>query len=499
MKHYEGKLGVFDYDENIWVIIKERIASLLDVDVLQLKEGYKGKISLPKGINSCYNMFFKKDLTGCWFEDFDTSDVEDMHRMFRKCTIPEGFSLGDKFDTSKVKDMDWMFEGCEMPKGFSLGNKFNTSSVVHMNHMFDECILPEGFSLGDKFDTSNVIAMCDMFARCEMPKGFSLGDKFDTSNVWEMQYMFYDCKMPEGFSLGDKFDTSNVKIMWSIFSDCKMPEGFSLGDKFDTSKVEDKKDLFKDCYIGSRKIKNADVETMKTLLEKLNSNSKNKQKGVLTGMIAHKLVENSTGTVIGVRLQLDNIGVYADTTVSCFKKLCKLKNISPKKGKDINVYKQGDTFISSGDESLVLEVQGFNLLDKLYCSDLKGNICVSDLNYSNTRDAHEKICSIISSIGRFNKIVFVYVPEKYSAYLKADIHFRTVEDIVDFVLSYYSKKMDKINVGSEKYPLSKETLMSIPKDKLNSIGDFSVELEDNGEGYVIIGFFSLSDEGYMLD
>lgn len=216
-------------------------------------------------------------------------------------------------------------------------------------------------------------------------------------------------------------------------------------------------------------------------------------------MTAHKLVEDSTGNIIGIRIELDNIGVYVDTTIACFKKLCKLKNISPRKGKDIKVYKQDDTFTSSGDESLVLEVQNFNLLDKLYCSDLKSNIEVQDLNNSNTRDAHEKICSIISSIDRFNNIVFVYVPEKYSAYLKADVHLRTVEDIVDFVLSYYSKKLDKINVGSEKYPLSKETLMSISKDKLNSIGDFSVELEDNGEGYVITGFFSLSDEGYMLD
>lgn len=217
-------------------------------------------------------------------------------------------------------------------------------------------------------------------------------------------------------------------------------------------------------------------------------------------MIAYKLVEGSTGRAIGVRLKLDNTGVYADTTADCFKKLCETKGDSFKKGKDVEVHRQGDTFVSSGNEALVLEVQDIGLLDKLYCGEVKNTICVSGLNASTTRDAHKKICNIISSVNKFSGMMFVYISDKYSAQLKVDIHFKIMEDLVDFALSYYGKKYDKINIGSKKYPLSKEALMSIPKDKFVSIGDFSTELEDeeDGVGY-ITGFFKLEDSGYLLD
>ena len=160
-------------------------------------------------------MFHDSDLTGCWLEDFDTSDVEDMAEMFSHCKIPEGFSLGDRFDTSNVKDMSRMFAYCKIPKGFSLGDKFDTSNVKDMRDMFIFCKMSEGFSLGDKFNTSNVEFMNDMFSNCEMPEGFSLGDKFDTSNVKFMDRMFEECKMPEGFSLGDKFNTSDAINIFS--------------------------------------------------------------------------------------------------------------------------------------------------------------------------------------------------------------------------------------------------------------------------------------------
>lgn len=217
-------------------------------------------------------------------------------------------------------------------------------------------------------------------------------------------------------------------------------------------------------------------------------------------MVAYKLVEDST-KVIGVRLKLSNIGVYVDTTIACFKELYKSRDISIKKGKDIKVYKKGSTFISRENEAIVLEVQDIELLDKLYCGDIQNTISVSNLYESNTRDAHKKICSIISSINKFSGMMFVYISDQYSAQLKVDIHFSTVEDIVDFALSYYGEKYDKINIGSKKYPLSKEVLMSIPKDKFVSIGDFSIELEDDeGDdvGY-ITGFFGLSDKGYLFD
>lgn len=217
-------------------------------------------------------------------------------------------------------------------------------------------------------------------------------------------------------------------------------------------------------------------------------------------MVAYKLVEDSTERTIGVRLQLDNIGVYVDTTVQCFKELCMSRDVFCKKGKDIKVHRQGNTFISSENESIVLEAQDLGLLDKLYCGEVKNTICVADLNASTTRDAHRNICNIIASIDNFKSMMFVYIPDKYSAQLKVDIHFNTMEDLVDFALSYYGRQYEKINIGSKEYPLSKEILMSIPKDSFVSMGDFSTELEDEDDsvGY-ITGFFKLEDSGYLLD
>ena len=451
IQHYEGMIGTFDYDDRVWRI-KE----------LELHEGsiprlcfndYQGPISLPKGITSCSHLFMYADLTGCWFEDFDTSSVTSMEAMFCDCKIPEGFTLGDKFDTSNVTNMEAMFSRCTMSKGFSLGDKFNTGSVKDMH---------------------------EMFYRCKLPEGFTLGDKFDTSNVSDMRFMFESCELPEGFTLGDKFYTSSVLLIKDMFRGCRISEGFSLGDKFDEADINKLND---------------------SRLTEFKPSSKNNQvsnsKGGSINMYAHLLVETVTKKPIGVRLSLDNVGVYVDTTIACFKKLCKLKNISPTRKNDIEMYLQGDTYISGGDESLVLEAQDFNLLDKLYCSDLKSTIAVFGLESSNTKDAHREICNIISSIDKFNKIMFVYIPDKYEAQLKVDLHFKTVEDIVDFVLSYYNKKIDKVPVGSKKYLLSKEVLMSIPIDELITMGDFSIELEDFDEGYVIIGFFPLSDKGYM--
>lgn len=44
-----------------------------------------------------------------------------MSEMFSGCEMSEGISLGDQFDTSNVEDMHYMFYGCKFPAGFSLG------------------------------------------------------------------------------------------------------------------------------------------------------------------------------------------------------------------------------------------------------------------------------------------------------------------------------------------------------------------------------------------
>ena len=217
--HYTGELGDFIYDDNMY-----EMKVCEDMPYLHFNTSYVGPIDLPKGLTNCSHMFADCCINeGCYFRNFDTSDVTDMSGMFSRCQISDGVTLGDKFDTSKVTDMNCMFYECHMPDGFTLGDKFNTSKVEDMCCMFCECHMPDGFTLGDKFNTSKVEDMHNMFYQSSLPKGFTLGDKFDTSNVKDIDFMFSRSSFGDDFSLPDKFDISNVSICGNIFENCYMP------------------------------------------------------------------------------------------------------------------------------------------------------------------------------------------------------------------------------------------------------------------------------------
>ena len=247
--HYEGELGVFDYDPREFKIEKQDV-----YNYDRLHYCGSGKLAeLPYGCTNVRHMFEDCILPDGFSlgESFHTSKVTSMRYMFAGCRLPEGFSLGEHFNTSNVTDMVGMFYECELPDGFTLGGKFDTSKVIDMHEMFEECKLPEGFSLGEYFDTSNVIRMDAMFCGCKLPDGFSFGGHFDTSNVTNMEYMFCRCKLPGGFTLGERFDTSRVTDMLCMFKDCILPEGFSLGECFDTSNIFDMEDMFDHCSYGN--------------------------------------------------------------------------------------------------------------------------------------------------------------------------------------------------------------------------------------------------------
>ena len=180
--HYEGILGVFDYDP-----MEFRLEKLDDCDYLRY-HGNGKSVDLPDG---CTNT--------SW--------------MFSYCKLPEGFSLGERFDTSNVTDMARMFKDCNLPEGFSLGEHFDTSNVTDMARMFENCKLPKDFTLGEHFDTSKVTDMCGMFSYCKLPEGFSLGKHFNTSSVTDMARMFDNCKY-NGIDAYDYFETeSDIEII----------------------------------------------------------------------------------------------------------------------------------------------------------------------------------------------------------------------------------------------------------------------------------------------
>ena len=185
IKHYNGVLGTFDYDDEMFEVTEDSNGAEYfgaPEYLHYVGDGDGDSVVLPEG---CINT----------------------NRMFYNCKLPKDFNLGDNFDTSNVRKMNCMFAGCALPKGFTLGDKFDTSSAEDMSHMFAGCQMPEGFNLGDKFNTSKVRTMYNMFGRlsgktnrdfkyCTMSYDFTLGDKFDTSKVTNMSCMFIDCILP---------------------------------------------------------------------------------------------------------------------------------------------------------------------------------------------------------------------------------------------------------------------------------------------------------------
>lgn len=205
--HYEGILGIFDYDPEEFEVRKIWYHEYLHY------HGNGKSVDLPEGCT-------------------DTS------YMFSECKLPEGFSLGENFNTGKVTYMEHMFSCCKLPKGFSLGEHFDTSNVTYMHSMFRFCKIPDDFSLGEHFDTSKVTNMRRMFGDCRLPEGFSLGAHFYTSNVTDMSFMFSECKLPEGFSLGEHFAIDRGTDVLRMFVNCKY-KGVDAYDYFETQDAEE--------------------------------------------------------------------------------------------------------------------------------------------------------------------------------------------------------------------------------------------------------------------
>ena len=181
--HYEGELGIFDYDPEEF-----KVEKFNDGTECLHYCGKGNSVDLPDG---CI----------------------DTRYMFCRRRLPEGFSLGEHFDTSKVTDMYGMFSQCILPEDFSLGEHFDTSNVTDMARMFENCKLPKDFTLGEHFDTSKVTDMCGMFSYCKLPEGFSLGKHFNTSSVTDMKFMFDNCKY-NGIDAYDYFETeSDLEII----------------------------------------------------------------------------------------------------------------------------------------------------------------------------------------------------------------------------------------------------------------------------------------------
>ena len=119
-------------------------------------------------------------------EDWDVSNVKDMHYMFYNC---ENFNADlSKWDVSSVKDMTSMFLACE---NFNSDlSKWDVSNVEYMGFMFSGCI---NFNSDlSKWNVSRVKDMNCMFWNC---KNFNSDlSNWNVSSVEDMKSMFARCE-----------------------------------------------------------------------------------------------------------------------------------------------------------------------------------------------------------------------------------------------------------------------------------------------------------------
>lgn len=175
------------------------------------------------GINAaeaCSGMF-------CWYnflnefnswENFHTTDVQDMSNMFANCRALTEIDLSS-FDTRNVQNMSGMFSGCTALKELDLSG-LDTSNVQNMSYLF----------AGSNFRTLDL-------------------SSFDTSNVQDMSHMFDDCQYLTNVNLRS-FDTSKVQNMGFMFARCFKLTELDL-NHFVTANVTDTTEMFLDCPAGA--------------------------------------------------------------------------------------------------------------------------------------------------------------------------------------------------------------------------------------------------------
>lgn len=218
----------------------------------------------------------RKDFSG--IEEWDTSNVENMSRMFENCkTFNHPIS---SWDTSSVEDMSYMFLNCE--KFNQSLDSWDVSSVTTMSHMFENC---ESFNSSlnewkpknckdmsfmflncssfnqslNGWDTSSVENMEGLFANCE--KFNKQINKWNVRSVKKMNGMFDGCKIYNQ-PLGE-WDVSNVVNMASLFQGCNF---FNQPlEEWDVSNVEDMSFMFYKCYRFNRYICDWNVSNVKSM------------------------------------------------------------------------------------------------------------------------------------------------------------------------------------------------------------------------------------------
>lgn len=180
--------------------------------------GGNGGVIAPKDSSSLFGGFdYLKSMD---VSNLDTSHVKNMSSMFAHTSGPK-YNLKlteikglENFDTSKVTDMSRMFFGQHSLTTIDVSS-FDTSNVTNMEAMFKQDYYMTSFiSLTEikgleNFDTSKVTNMSEMFYLCNSLTTLNLCS-FNTSKVTNMEGMFDSTSKLTQINVGSKWTTSKA-------------------------------------------------------------------------------------------------------------------------------------------------------------------------------------------------------------------------------------------------------------------------------------------------
>lgn len=198
-----------------------------------------------KKVNNVQGIFTRlKKLQSLNLSGWQMDSVTNMSYMLAGFTNLTSLNLNG-FTTKNVTNMEYMFSGTSKLADLNLSS-FDTSKVTNMHGMFNNMGSLNNINLSS-FNTSNVTDMSEMFSMTVTNPPISSLDlsSFNTSNVTDMHGMFQGMAHLSNLNL-QSFDTRNVTSMKAMFYWAFMdPENSTLDlSSFDTRSVTDMGGMF---------------------------------------------------------------------------------------------------------------------------------------------------------------------------------------------------------------------------------------------------------------
>lgn len=142
--------------------------------------------------------------------------------LFNNCTGLKEIEFGEDFDTSKITDMSRMFQNCRELVSVNVKD-FNTENVQYMGSIFSGCEKLETIDISG-WNTISATSMNSLFNNCQNLKSITFGENWTTENVIDMGSMFYVCVSLQSLDVSG-WNTAKVENMSNTFARCdNVPE-----------------------------------------------------------------------------------------------------------------------------------------------------------------------------------------------------------------------------------------------------------------------------------